>query len=1112
MKKSLILLPLLAASFTYAQEKRVITGSVQDASTSKGLVGASIKIDAQSVSSTTQQKGIIESVSVGTISTANGQFSLEIPKDTQTVTISFPGYEAEILQLFPSQTEYVIKLQPVTSSKKETNIQEVVLTGYQKIEKRKLTSAVNTVKMADIQQSGVASVDKLLMGQVAGVVVTPETGAPGSPAKIRIRGTASLSGPQDPLWVIDGLPLEGNDVPNFSDKENLDQLQNFSIAGLNPNDIEDITILKDAAATAIYGARAANGVISITTKKGKKGAMKVNFNADTFVNLRPDFSKLNLLNASEKVDLELMMAGRPELTYREDKGEVMRILNANNQLTAYRNGGWGALDATTQSQINALRANTTDWGKLLYRTAINRQYGVSLSGGNDVSDYYASFGYFNEQGTTIGTGFDRLNLTLKNNFKVNNKLNVGISVFGTSSQKDSFVTDADASINPVNYSRNANPYLSPFKADGSYNYDKDIDGFDDRYVPFNFMEERENTHYFLKNKSLKAILDLEYKLSKGLKLTSQFGVQYDVNDTEKYAGENTYFTRKMKESTRYYQNGGYKYFLPDGAIKQNWDNDFFQYNWKLQALYSTKIGNRHEIDLMAGSELRKTEDHTTITRAFGYNPVTKRATSIVFPSSNFASDKRFEAYREVAPIENAYASFYATGSYTLDKKYTFFGSARYDGTNLFGVDKKYRYLPIWAASASWLVSREDFMKNLDFISNLRLRASYGLQGNIDRNTSPYFIGEYSDTTILPGNKEDIINVISPPNGKLRWEKTANTNLGLDLGLFNNRINLTADVYYRKGTDMISMKETPLETGFEYTMVNWGSLTNKGFELALSTKNIKSDHFQWNTTINFAHNKSEVLDEQVRDNSTLPSRVGLPVNAVFALKTAGIDQYGNPLFWKGDEKVSAAEFFQLYDEWADFFPGQLVNTKLTNEQIRGLFTYVGDRDPKFTGGIINNFKYKNFDLSISAAFNLKQTVMRSPSYRGMELDRGRNYTTDIWQAGTTLPGITSPDINANPEGWMGNKWFADNRANTYALLDLWAKEISYLRISSIRLGYTLPKQFSDAIGVSTLRLSVEGRNLFVFSNGYNGYFDPETYGNIYAQPIQKSVTVGFNVSF
>ena len=1112
MKKSLVLLPLLAASFAYAQEKRVITGTVLDGATSKGLVGASVKIDAQSVSSTTPQKGIIESVSVGTITTKNGQFSLEIPAETQSVTISFPGYEAEILQIFAGQSEYTVKLQAVTISKKESTIQEVILTGYQKIEKRKLTSAVNSVKMDDINQAGVASVDNLLQGQVAGVVVTPETGAPGSPAKIRIRGTASLSGPQDPLWVIDGLPLEGNDVLNFNDKDNIDQLQNFSIAGLNPNDIEDITILKDAAATAIYGARAANGVISITTKKGKKGAMRVNFSADTFVNFRPDFSKLNLLNSSEKVDLELMLASRPELTYRDDKGEVMRILNANNQLSTYRLGGWNALDPTTQSQINALRSNNTDWGKLLYRTAINRQYGASISGGTDNSNYYFSLGYFDEQGTTIGTGFERFNLTLKNNFKINDKLNVGVSIFGTQSEKKSFVTDADASINPANYSRNVNPYLNPFNADGSYKYDQDIDGFDDRYVPFNFLEERENSYYTLKNKSLKAILDLEYKLSKSLKLTSQLGVQYDINDTEKFTGKDTYYTRKLKEATRYYQGGSYKYFLPEGAIKQNWDNDYFQYNWKLQALYNTKIGSRHEIDLMAGTELRKTNDNTTITKAFGYDPVTRKSTPIVFPSSNYASDKRFEAYREVAPIENAYASFYATGSYTLDKKYTFFGSARYDGTNLFGVDDKYKYLPIWAASASWLVSKEKFMEHVPVISNLRLRASYGLQGNIDRNTSPYFIGEYSDTTILPGNNENIINVISPPNGKLRWEKTTNTNLGMDLGLFNNRINLSADVYNRKGTDMISMKETPLETGFEYTMVNWGSLTNKGFELALTTKNINKDNFKWNTTINFAHNKSEVLDEQVRDNSTLPSRVGLPVNAVFALKTAGIDQYGNPLFWKGDQKVSAAEFFQLYDEWADFYPGQLVGTKLSNEEIRNLFTYVGDRDPKFTGGIINNFKYKNFDLTISAAFNIKQTIMSSPSYRGMELDRGRNYTQDIWQAGITLPGITSPDNTANPEGWMANKWFADNRANTYALLDLWAKEISYLRISSIRLGYTLPKQFTDSIGISALRLSLEGRNLFVFSNGYNGYFDPETYGNIYAQPIQKSVTVGVNVSF
>ncbi len=668
MKKAFILLPLLAAQIALAQEKKTITGKIDDGDTSKVIAGASIKIETQSVSTKTNQTGIIESVSIGTITDKNGNFTLEIPADTKSVTVSYLGYEPKIIQIYEGQTSYNITLIPVVSDDipEKNNIQEVIITGYQKIEKRKQTSAVTTVKMNDIQQAGVASVDQLLAGQIAGVAVTPETGAPGSPAKIRIRGTASLSGPQDPLWVIDGLPLEGNDVPNFSDKDNIDQLQNFSIAGLNPNDIEDITILKDAAATAIYGARAANGVISITTKKGKKGSLRVNFSADTFITARPDFGKLNLLNASEKVDLELMLANRTDLTYRTDKGEVMRILTQNGQLDAYRNGGLGALNMLTRQQIDGLRNSNTDWGKLLYQNAINKQYGVSISGGSDRSDYYFSLGYYDEEGTTIGTGFERYNLTLKNNYKINDKLNFGVSVFGTQSERTSFVTDADASISPINYSRNANPYLSPYNADGSYRYDKDIDGFEDRYIPFNFLEERENTSYTLKNQSLKAIFDLDYKLAKGLKITSQLGLQYDGNKTEKFAAENTYFTRKMKEGTRYYKDGAYRYFLPDGGVKQNWDNSFFQYNWKLQGSYSTKINSVHEIDLMVGTELRKTEDNTTVTRAFGYDSVTRRSTAIVFPSSNFAAERKYETYREMPPIENAYASMFATASYTYD--------------------------------------------------------------------------------------------------------------------------------------------------------------------------------------------------------------------------------------------------------------------------------------------------------------------------------------------------------------------------------------------------------------------------------------------------------------
>ncbi|GGE98382.1 TonB-linked outer membrane protein, SusC/RagA family [Chishuiella changwenlii] len=1112
MKKTLLFLPLLAASLAFAQEKKVITGMVTDDETLVGIAGASVKVEAQSISTKTDQKGIIESVTVGTVTDENGNFSLEVPANTEAVLISYLGYESRLIQLSSSNGNYTISLKPTEEVLKEADnaLKEVVVTGYQKIEKRKLTSAIASVKMDDIQQAGVASVDQLLAGQIAGVAVTPETGSPGGATKIRIRGTASLSGPQDPLWVIDGLPLEGSDVPNFSDKDNIDQLQNFSIAGLNPNDIEEITILKDAAATAIYGARAANGVISITTKRGKKGRMQVNFSANTFVNARPDFGKLNLLNASEKVDLELMLAGRDDLTYRTGKGEVMRLLQQNNQLDLFRSGGFNAISLATQNQINGLRNNTTDWGKLLYQNAINQQYGLSVSGGNDLSDYYFSLGYYDEQGSTIGTGFERYNLTLKNNFNISDRLTAGISIFATSSDRNSFLTDADASINPVNYSRNANPYLSPFNADGSYRYDQDIDGFEDVFIPFNFIEERNNSRYTLKNRALKGILDLEYKIAKGLKVSSQLGVQYDNNKTEKFAGQETYFTRKLRQGTRYYQSG-YKYFLPDGAVKQNWFNEYFQYNWKLQATYSTTINNRHEIDVMAGTELRRTQDQTTLSRAFGYNPITRKSTPIMFPNSSSADDPRYRTYDETPAVINAYASMYATAAYTLDKKYTVFGSVRYDGTNLFGVNKKYKYLPIWAASASWLVSKESFMENLDFISELRLRASYGLQGNIDRNTSPFFIGQYENVTILPGNQETTIGVVNPPNDKLRWEKTTNVNFGMDLGLFRNRINLTVDVYNRKGTDMISMRETPLETGFGYTMVNWGEITNKGFEIALTTRNINNKNFKWSTTINFAHNKSNVLQENVSENSTLPSRVGLPVNAVFALKTAGFDEAGNPMFWKGNEKISAKDFFKLYDLFGDFFPGEQAESNLTNAEMRSLFTYIGDRDPKFTGGIINTFKIHNFDLNISAAFNYKQTIMSTPPYRGMEVDAGRNYTQAILQAGNNMPGITSP-IMGDDDSWMVNKWFAGNRANTYSLLDIWAKEVSYLRITSIRLGYNLPSKFTDTIGIKGLKLSVEGRNLFVISNGYKGYFDPETYGNIYAQPIAKSVTMGLNVSF
>lgn len=1112
MKKILHALLLFLAIAGYAQETRTITGIIQDEADLSPIPGASIFVENNSISNKTAMAGIIQSEGIGTTTDFDGKFSLKISKNITSLRVTFMGYKSYTLEL-SAQKNYTINLTSETAK-----LQEVVVTGYQKIEKRKLTAAVSKIDMSAIQQTGVSSIDQLLVGQIAGVAVSTPSGAPGAPAKIRIRGTASLNGTQDPLWVLDGLPLEGNEVPKNFDKDNIDVLGNYSIAGLNPDDIKDITILKDAAATAIYGARAANGVIVVTTKKGKAGKMVVSFNTNTFITQRPQFSKLNLMNSNEKIDLELNMASRADLTYRDTGGDISRILNGAGELDAYRAGGFSSLSPATQQSINSLRGNNTNWGNLLYQTAINTQHGLSLSGGGEKSDYYFSLGYYDEKGATIGTGFKRYNLTLKNNYQITDKFKVGVGIFGSENKTTSYLTDTDAFTNPSNYSRNVNPYLTPYNEDGSYKYDPDIAGYSGRYVPFNILEERANTSYDLKTRAIKALLDAEYKVTKDLKVTSQLGLQLDNTSSEKFAGKETYYTRKQKEKSRYFTNGAFNYFLPEGGIIQNSNTDFFQYNLKTMVSYKTEIAEKHEIEAMVGNELRRNYTTSVSTKGFGFDEKNLTTQQIIFPTTNFAKDADYRQYAKTEN-ENAFASFFATASYTYNRKYSVFGSVRYDGSDLFGVDPKYKYLPLWSTSASWAVSEEDFLKDNLTLSNLRLRASYGLQGNIDKNTSPYVMGTNGTTIILPGQNEQVITVDSPPNEKLRWEKTTNTNLGADIGLFNNRISLVTDLYGRKSSDLIGLRALPLENGFEYTNMNWAQVTNKGYEITLSTKNIDRPNFQWNTSINFSHNKSNIDRIEVRDTDYLPNREGRPVNAVFGFKTNGIDENGYPLFInKKGETVNSQTFFGLYDPFADFFPGELTQSKLSASEFRDLFTYLGDKDPKFTGGITNTFKVSNFDLTIAASFNIKQTVTRTPPYNGTIVDRGQNYSRDILNAwsptntSSNLPGITSKDSGTG-DSYMAYLWYSgQNQIPTYNYLDTWVSEMSYMRLSSMRLGYTFPKAFTDQINISSIRLNVEARNLFVISSDYKGYFDPETFGNIYAQPVPKSFTLGCNVTF
>lgn len=1100
MRKLLILITLCLPMLAVAQNTRKITGQVLEASTGQPLPGATVFIDPDSPEAK-------EYNPAGTVTDVEGRFELVLPVSIKSVMVSFIGYEALKADI-SGKTEFTFRLK-----EEHKQLDEVVVTGYQKIEKRKVTSAITTVKAEDIKSIGVASIDQMLEGQVAGVLATPTNGAPGAPAKMRIRSTVSLSGSTDPLWVLDGMILEGNDIPSdFGDKDNIDNLYNTSIAGVNPADIEDITILKDAAATAIYGARAANGVIVVTTKKGRSGKMRVNASASMFATVRPDLSKLNLMNASEKVDFELGLASRPDLEYRSDKGGVARILDQLGQRSAYQKGGFAAISAEAQAKINSLRQDGANWEDEIYRNAINQQYNLSISGGSDKAVYYLSAGYFNEQGTTIGTDFERYNITMKTDYNLLDNLKLGASLFVSQSKRKSYMTDADAFINPSNYTRTVNPYQTIRDEQGDFIYDRDIEGFSDKMIDFNLIEERENTDYYLKNLSLKPMFTLDYKPVNWLKLSSQFSMQLDNTKTEKMAEEETYYVRKYREGSRYKQD---KYFVPEGGIIQDWNTDMSQYQWKLQAEFARTFAERHEVDVMVGYEMRGDKSTDIHTKGFGFDSKSLTTQPIVFPDASYAKNNLYKQYIK-SMTENRYLSYYMTASYMYNNRYTVFGSLRHDGSNLFGISKKYKYLPLWSISGAWNADREEFLSQADWLTNLKLRVSYGVQGNVDKNTSPFILGTWENSNVLPDENEPTIDVSSPPNQNLRWEKTKNWNFGVDMGVLNNRLTFSIDGYKRVSDDLIGTRALPGESGFDYTSMNWAKLTNQGFEFALSTVNIKSKDFRWTTDFNLAHNKSKINRINVTNSSWLPSGEGHPVGAMFALPTAGLDENGVQMFYKDGEKVSYYDFFGI--EYTDFWGSLVASSSLDVEQYRKLFTYVGTSEPKFTGGFINRFYYKGFDLTVSTSFVLKQTVQETPFYNPVEMSPGVNYSrrvSEIWSPENPdgkYPGLLGVSTEGQYNGAYQFMTVDDRGITAFRNFDYWYKEMSYWRINSIRLGYNLPDALLKKLRMSGARVSAEVRNPWVIATSYKGYFDPETYGNIYAQPLPKTFSVGLDVTF
>lgn len=1078
---------------------RQVQGVVISSEDNMPLIGASVYIKAEDLSKDGNSPTI-----TGVITDIDGKFNISVPEGVTRLFCSYVGHEVQELKLVPGKNQYEITLFPSAQM-----LDAVVVTGYQTVERRKLTAAVGKLNISDETIGAVKSIDQALAGQIAGLSVTSTSGAPGAPAKIRIRGTSSLNGTQDPLWVLDGIPLEGTDVPQSNVLNDVSNIQQSSIAGLNPADIENITVLKDAAATAIYGARAANGVIVITTKKGKVGKPVINFSSKFTYMPTLSTNRLNMLNSQEKVDLELELL-RSNFAYGDNKGGVSKIISGYGLTDAYKKGGWGALTPEAQTDISRLRNTETDWGDILFRDAFNQEYSLSLSGGNERVTYYTSIGYYQENGNVKGVGLDRLNIVAKTSYKVNRMLKFGVSLFVNRRNNKTYLTDTYGLVNPVYYSRKANPYYQPFDANGNYVYDFDVQNNSDTDLGFNIFEERKNTSNEETINALSSIFDAELRFNDKLKFTTQLGLQLDKASKEQIADKESFSMRIIRKNSKYWDSASQsnKYFIPDGGVHKAYENTNSQITWKAMGEYRDSFNDIHELEVMVGTELRKTWYETLFSAGYGFDRQTLTTKPVVFPDEDRA--RQFPLHQKTYK-ENAYVSFFSTASYSLMNRYTFGGSIRFDGSDLFGVDKKYRYLPLYSVSGLWRLSNEPFMQGTrKWMDNLAFRVSYGIQGNIDKNTSPFLLGKYIVDNILPGGSEHMIDINSAPNKKLRWEKTQSVNVGLDFSVLNQALNLSVDYYYRKGTDLIGKQMLPLETGFVSTNINWASMVNKGVEISLSTRNVATKNFSWYTNLNFAYNNNKVLREAIPEAQTIPGREGYPVDAIFAIKTAGLDEEGYPLFYdKEGKKVTLKELYRLQDP---FGLGFTVNSDVTPAEERSFYSYIGSQDTPYTGGLINTFSYKNWELTANLAFNLGGYVRTTPSYNFINFDRGQNVNSDIldrWTPENTdgrLPALITSEKRADEYYWY------DQKSEIYKNLDIWVKKLNYFRLQNLRLGYRLPEKMIKSLGMGSASVAIEGRNLLVFGSSYKNFLDPESMYNPYAPPIPKSITFSLNLNF
>lgn len=1038
MKKVLLFLLAFSVALNVFAQNRTITGVVTDAKDGSTLPGVSVTVK--------------EVPGIGTQTDANGRYSISVPAAAKTLVVNYIGFGTVQAPITGSVVNAAIR-------ENAQQLSEVVVVGYGTQTRQSVTGSIAGVTAKDIQETPVTSVEQAIQGKIPGVAIQSNNGKLGQGMQIRVRGTSSLSASNQPLYVVDGIPITSNSQSSTSAATN-------PIADINFNDIESFEVLKDASASAIYGARASNGVVIITTKKGKSGVSSVNFNVQ-YGNSQPTRHR-DFINASQYVQIE-ERAGLGAATQDFAAGYFSTLASAqayyktrvDNRLTRYAAG-------STNWQTGAVN---TDWEKLAYQKAPQAQYDLNLSGGTDKTTYYIGGQYLNQDGILVGNNFKRysgrINLESKmySNFTVGMNLSFARTINNRVSNDDAFSTPLQiVALSPITPKIDPRSGLESGTLPNGVSSTSPLGGTLASTYPvyYNPLLSIGNASYVTNVYHTLGNVYGDLKIARGLSFRTEFGVD-QINQNE-----NSYYNSLTFRNT--------------GTANGSGANDYTQvlnYTTNSYFTYKNTFGDNHIVDFTGGMSYQVSQTD--------FNS----ATGTQFPSDAYKTiSSAATTTGSSGSTSYSFVGYFLRGNYAFKNKYLVSASIREDGSSRFGKGNKYGVYP--AASIGWVLTEEEFLKPITVVSNLKLRLSYGLTGNAEISNFAA-LGLFSGTGSYNGVAGQVITQIANP--KLKWESTKQLDVGLDFGLFNNRLSGTFD-YYRKNTyDLLFNVNVPGTSGFAAQFQNAGSLYNQGLEFGITSQNLVGK-FRWSTSANIAYNKNVVTDVrgQILGTNDLNRVIeGQPIGVFYGREYAGVDPAnGDAIYYLNTTN-----------------PDGKRDRTTTNDYNAAQNVILGNPTPKINYGFTNNFAFQGFDLAVTFQGVYGNKIYNSGG-QYMSANAGNGYdnqTTDqmsYWDKPGDITNVPEPRL------FYGNGIAASSR---------YLSNGSYLRCKIVSLGYTLPKSILSKIKVSRARLFINTYNLFTITK-YKGW-DPEVNADyqasninlgvdFYSAPQPRTITFGLNI--